>query len=50
MDLVLRADGTWMVVELGDGQVSGPQDPTSATRFYARLRELTPGSQAHGAS
>lgn len=40
MDLALRADGTWKVVELGDGQVSGLQDPTSATRFYDRLAEL----------
>lgn len=40
MDLALRADGTWLIVELGDGQVSGLQDPASATRFYKRLAEL----------
>jgi len=40
MDLALRADGTWLIVELGDGQVSGLQDPNSAPRFYARLRQL----------
>lgn len=40
MDLALRADGTWIVVELGDGQVSGLQDPASAPRLYERLVEL----------
>ncbi len=40
MHFALRADVTWMVVELGDGQVSGLQDSASATRFYARLAAL----------
>jgi hypothetical protein len=44
MDLALRDDGTWIIVELGDGQVSGLQDPRSTTRFYARLSALAASS------
>ena len=36
MDVARRADGSWMIVELGDGQVSGLQmDPFE---FYSALR------------
>jgi hypothetical protein len=41
MDLALREDGVWTVVELGDGQVSGLQDPGSAPAFYAKLAQLS---------
>ena len=36
MDIAMRADGNWMIIELGDGQVSGLQtgDPTD---FYRAL-------------
>jgi hypothetical protein len=39
-DLVLRADGTWRVVELGDGQVSDRPATTKPAAFLSAV--LTP--------
>lgn len=38
MDLALHQDGSWRLVELGDGQVSGFRDNISSTRFYESLK------------
>jgi hypothetical protein len=43
MDLARRRDGGWMVVELGDGQVSGLPTITDAQRFYELLAAHWPG-------
>jgi hypothetical protein len=32
-DLALRADGTWRIIELGDGQVSGRPSTTDPAAF-----------------
>jgi hypothetical protein len=40
MDLAKRRDGGWMVVELGDGQVSGLPKESDAERFYDALCKL----------
>lgn len=40
MDVALVDDGTWIVVELGDAQVSGLPSDDVATPFYSRLRNL----------
>jgi hypothetical protein len=37
MDLAQRRDGDWMVVEIGDGQVSGPPNGSDAGPFYEAL-------------
>ncbi|WP_228556897.1 ATP-grasp domain-containing protein [Myxococcus sp. AB025B] len=37
VDLVLRADGVWRVVELGDGQVSDRPKSTSPATFIAAI-------------
>ena len=37
MDVARRRDGDWMIVELGDGQVSGLPRESDADRFYAAL-------------
>lgn len=37
MDVARRKDGTWIVMELGDGQVSGIPDRLPASAFYAAL-------------
>jgi ATP-grasp domain, R2K clade family 3 len=42
MDLARRRDGDWMIVELGDGQVSGLPRESDAQRFYEALCELWP--------
>jgi hypothetical protein len=39
MDLARRRDGDWMIVELGDGQVSGLPRDTDAGPFYESLHE-----------
>ena len=49
MDLARRRDGDWMIVELGDGQVSGLPRESDADRFYEALArpwpdEITPQS------
>jgi hypothetical protein len=38
MDVARRKDGTWMIVELGDGQVAGLPDEVSTKAFYEALR------------
>jgi hypothetical protein len=42
MDVARRRDDGWMIVELGDGQVSGLPRETDADRFYAALAEHWP--------
>ncbi len=37
VDLALRADGRWRVVELGDGQVSDRSTSTAAEAFVQAL-------------
>ena len=37
MDIAQRADGGWMIVELGDAQVAGLPDNADLTRFYRAL-------------
>src|SRR3954454_9619740 len=39
MDLARRRDGGWMMVELGDGQVSGLPRDTAAERFSSPLAD-----------
>jgi hypothetical protein len=38
MDVAKRADGDWMIVELGDGQVAGLPDLADPDTFYRSLR------------
>lgn len=42
MDVARRRDGGWMIVELGDGQVSGLPRQADADRFYSALSERWP--------
>ena len=42
MDLAKRRDGEWMIVELGDGQVSGLPMESDAGRFYKSLAAAWP--------
>lgn len=44
-DLARRCDGQWMIVEIGDGQVSGLPSETDAAGFYEALREHWPNSE-----
>ena len=37
MDVARRVDGDWMIVELGDGQVSGLPNEQDARVFYQFL-------------
>lgn len=37
MDVAMREDGTWVVIELGDGQVAGLPSPELAQQFYRTL-------------
>jgi hypothetical protein len=39
MDVALRTTGDWIIVELGDGQVSGLPDQVDVADFYRRLAE-----------
>jgi hypothetical protein len=39
MDVARRDTGAWMIVEVGDAQVSGLPHDADATPFYARLRD-----------
>jgi hypothetical protein len=41
-DLARRRDGEWMIVEIGDGQVSGLPTESDADRFYAALARAWP--------
>ncbi|WP_437726058.1 ATP-grasp domain-containing protein [Sorangium sp. So ce861] len=42
MDVALREDGRWTVIELGDGQVAGLPAPELARDFYRQLRKAMP--------
>lgn len=42
MDVAKRKDGAWMIVELGDGQVAGLPDDSSAEAFFAALQGARP--------
>jgi ATP-grasp domain-containing protein len=44
MDVALRTTGEWIIVELGDGQVSGLPDQADVQDYYRRLstEHLTP--------
>jgi hypothetical protein len=42
MDVARRADGDWMIVELGDGQVAGLPDGVDERDFYQRLLDRAP--------
>ncbi len=37
MDVARRVDGSWLVVELGDGQVAGLPDTAAIPAFYMSL-------------
>ena len=37
MDIAKKKDGTWIVMELGDGQVSGLPDNADKNNFYRSL-------------
>lgn len=39
MDVARRRDGRWMIVELGDGQVSGLSRPSDAPAFFRALAD-----------
>lgn len=41
LDLAQRVDGSWIVVELGDGQVAGLPPSADPTDFYAALAEAS---------
>jgi hypothetical protein len=38
MDVVRRADGEWMIIELGDGQVAGLPERADVAGFYEAIR------------
>ena len=42
LDVALRDDGTWRVIEPGDAQVAGLPPAASADDFYARLATILP--------
>ncbi len=46
MDVALREDGRWTVIELGDGQVAGLPAPTLAKRMYEELNRAMAGTSA----
>lgn len=39
LDVALREDGVWRVVQMGDAQVSGLPDDASAAAFYGALAQ-----------
>lgn len=39
MDVTQHRDGTWLIVELGDGQVAGLPDNADAPTFYRALQQ-----------
>jgi hypothetical protein len=45
MDLARRRDGDWMIVEIGDGQVSGLPRKSDATGFYGALARAWPDAR-----
>jgi hypothetical protein len=42
MDVARRIDGTWIVVELGDGQVAGLPERMDPEQFYRAIAERNP--------
>jgi hypothetical protein len=48
MDLARRLDGEWMIVEVGDGQVSGLPRESDADRFYEALARSSPEGSGGG--
>jgi hypothetical protein len=40
MDVAMLEDGTWTVIELGDGQVAGLPSVDLAPEFFRRMKEL----------
>jgi hypothetical protein len=42
MDVARRRDGEWMIIEVGDGQVSGLPRESDADRFYEALARAWP--------
>lgn len=42
LDVAQTTGGEWMVIEIGDGQVSGLPSAESASEFYAALRRAAP--------
>jgi hypothetical protein len=48
MDLARRRDGEWMIVEIGDGQVSGLPRESGADRFYEALTRAWPEDSGRG--
>ena len=48
MDVALRNDGRWMIVELGDAQVAELSEGIDATAFYRRLTEGVDRVGHHG--
>ncbi|WP_291727114.1 ATP-grasp domain-containing protein [Bernardetia sp.] len=41
MDIAQKTDGEWIIIELGDGQVSGLPDNADKNSFYNNLKKLT---------
>lgn len=39
MDIAKKKDGNWIIIELGDGQVSGLPEMLNVVIFYGRLKE-----------
>jgi hypothetical protein len=50
MDVARRIDGVWLIVELGDGQVSGLPRESDADRLYEALTRTWPGDSGRGSS
>ena len=40
MDIARRKDGAWIVIELGEGQVSGVPDHANKSSFYEKLQAI----------
>ena len=39
MDVAKEKDGNWIIIELGDGQVSGLPDNADKANFFERIKE-----------
>jgi hypothetical protein len=42
MDIAKKKDGDWIIMELGDGQVSGLPDNADKSNFYRAVKEYAP--------
>jgi hypothetical protein len=42
MDIAKKKDGDWIIMELGDGQVSGLPDNADKSNFYRSVKEYAP--------